>query len=69
MLSYNYMYNGTVFDIWGDFKIFKFFTFFFYPFLIQFNSIQYINGNSTVYWHDPINIKSTSQDKRHLVIT
>jgi predicted MPP superfamily phosphohydrolase len=32
-------------------------------------SIQYFNGNSTVYWHDPINIKSTSQDKRHLVIT
>ena len=36
---------------------------------VQFNSIQYFNGNSTVYWHDPINIKSTSHDKRHLVIT
>jgi hypothetical protein len=37
---------------------------------IQFN-IQFnvFNGNSTVYWHDSINIKSTSQDKRHLVIT
>ena len=34
-----------------------------------FNSIQYFNGNSTVYWRDPINIKSTSQDKRQLVIT
>ena len=22
-----------------------------------------------VYWRDPINIKSTSQDKRHLAIT
>ena len=31
---------------------------------IQFNVFK---GNSTVYWHDPINIKSTSQDKRHLV--
>jgi len=30
-----------------------------------FNSIQYFNGNSTAYWHDPINIKSTTQDKRH----
>ena len=36
---------------------------------IQFNSIQYFNENSTVYWGDPINIKSTSQDKKHLVIT
>ena len=35
----------------------------------QFNSIQYFNGNSTVYWRDPVNIKSTSHDKRHLVIT
>jgi hypothetical protein len=34
-----------------------------------FNSIQYFDGNNTVYWHDPINIKSTSQDKRHLVTT
>jgi hypothetical protein len=25
---------------------------------IRFNSIQYFNGNSTVYWRDPINIKS-----------
>jgi hypothetical protein len=29
--------------------------------IFQFNSIQYLNGNSTVYWRDPINIKSTSQ--------
>jgi hypothetical protein len=37
---------------------------------IRFNSIQYFNGNSTVYWRDPINIKSgISHDKRHLVIT
>ena len=35
-------------------------------FNIQFNIFK---GNSTVYWHDPINIKSTSQNKRHLVIT
>ena len=25
---------------------------------IRFNSIQYFNGNNTVYWRDPINIKS-----------
>ena len=24
---------------------------------IRFNSIQYFNGNSTVYWRDPFNIK------------
>jgi hypothetical protein len=37
----------------------------------KFNSIQYYNENSTVYWRDPINIniKSTSQDKGYLVIT
>ena len=29
---------------------------------IQFNSIQYFNGNSTVYWPDPITLESTSQD-------
>jgi hypothetical protein len=29
----------------------------------QFNSIHHFNGNSTVYWRDPINVKSTSQDK------
>ena len=39
------------------------------PNIKLFNSIQYFNGNSTVYWRDPINIKSTSQDKRQLVIT
>jgi hypothetical protein len=36
----------------------------------KFNSIQYFNGLEiahAVYWRDPINIKSTSQDKKHLV--
>ena len=39
---------------------------------IRYNSIQYFNGNSTVYWRDPINIKSRygiAHDRRHLVLT